>query len=171
MCARTCAPPHRTSCCLATFHTWCHLPLGRGNVSACVDCCNGKCETHTYMTMSRKMAGVWQHSQPRTRARMYGDKPEHDTAVVCSSSSSSSSSSSRVVAHHSTAERKSPPGLAVVAQPHLPRVRPRQGWVVMDVERLEGEVILLYGAGGVCEAMKTGLMLAGLRINFNQRAQ
>ena len=42
--------------------------------------------------------------------------------------------------------------------------------MVMDVDRLEGEVISLYGAGGVCEAMKTGLLLAGLRINFNQRA-
>ena len=40
----------------------------------------------------------------------------------------------------------------------------------MDVERLEGEVISLCGAGEVCEAMKTGLLLAGLRINFNQRA-
>ena len=40
----------------------------------------------------------------------------------------------------------------------------------MDVERLEGEVISLCGAGGVCEVMKTGLLLAGLTINFNQRA-
>ena len=49
-------------------------------------------------------------------------------------------------------------------------VRALQGWVVTDVERSEGEVILLCGAGVVCEAMKTGLLLAGLRINFNQRA-
>ena len=42
---------------------------------------------------------------------MYGDKREEDTAVV-------------VVAHHSTAETGGPPGLAVVTQPHLPRVRP-----------------------------------------------
>ena len=42
--------------------------------------------------------------------------------------------------------------------------------MVIDVERLEGEVISLCMAGGVCEAMKTGLLLAGLRINFNQRA-
>ena len=58
----------------------------------------------------------------------------------------------------------------MVAQPHLPRVRALQGWVVTDVERLEGEVVSLCGVGGVCEAMKTGLLLAGLRINFNQRA-
>ena len=42
--------------------------------------------------------------------------------------------------------------------------------MVIDGERLEGEVISLCGAGGVCEAMKTGLLLAGLRINFNERA-
>ena len=89
---------------------------------------------------------------------MYVDKREEDTAVVA------------VVAHHSTAEREGPPGLAVVAQPHLPRVRARQGWVVVDVERLEGEVISLCGAGGVCVAMKAGLLLAGLRIIFNHRA-
>ena len=58
----------------------------------------------------------------------------------------------------------------MVAQPHLPRVRALQGWVVIDVERLEGEVISLCGANRVCEAMKTGLLLAGLRINFNHRA-
>ena len=89
---------------------------------------------------------------------MYGDKREKDTPVVA------------VAAHHSTAKREGPPGLAVVAQPHLRRVRARQGWVVVDVERLEGEVISLCGAGRVCVAMKTGLLLAGLRINFNQRA-
>ena len=82
---------------------------------------------------------------------MYGDKREEDTAAVIV-----------VVAHHSTAEREGPPGLAVVAQPHLPRVRARQSWVVVGVERLEGEVISLCGAGGVCEAMETGLLLAGL---------
>ena len=42
--------------------------------------------------------------------------------------------------------------------------------MVTDVERLKGEMISLCGAGGVCEAMKTDLLLAGLRINFNQRA-
>ena len=72
-----------------------------------------------------------------------------------------------VVAHHSTAKRG---GLAMVVQPHLPRVRALQGWVAIYVERSEGEVISLCGAGGVCEATKTGLLLAGLRINFNQRA-
>ena len=108
--------------------------------------------------MSKKMAGVRRHTQPRTRARVYGDRREEYTAVVA------------VVAHHSKAEREGPPGLAVVAQPHLPRVRARQGWVVVDVERLEGEVISLCGAGGVCLVMKTGLLLAGLRITFNQRA-
>ena len=55
----------------------------------------------------------------------------------------------------------------MVAQSHLPRVRALQGWLVIDVERLEGEVLSLCGAGGVCEAMKTSLLLAGLRINFN----
>ena len=58
----------------------------------------------------------------------------------------------------------------MVVQPHLPRVRALQGWVAIYVERSEGEVISLCGAGGVCEATKTGLLLAGLRINFNQRA-
>ena len=29
----------------------------------------------------------------------------------------------------------------------------------------------MCGAGGVCEAMETGSLLAGLRINFNQRAR
>ena len=41
--------------------------------------------------------------------------------------------------------------------------------MVIGVERLE-EVISLFGEGGMCEAMETGLLLAGLRINFNQRA-
>ena len=98
------------------------------------------------MIMCKAMAGVWRHTQPRTKERMYIDKRE-DTVVV--------------VAHHSTAERGGPPDLTVVAQPHLPRVRARQSRVVMDVERLEGEVISLCGAGGMCEAMKTGLLLAG----------
>ena len=35
--------------------------------------------------------------------------------------------------------------------------------MVIDVERLEGEVIPFCGAGGSCEAMKTGLLLAGLK--------
>ena len=58
----------------------------------------------------------------------------------------------------------------MVAQPHLTRVRALQGWGGIDLERLEREVISLCGAGGVCEAIKTGSLLAGLRINFNQRA-
>ena len=41
--------------------------------------------------------------------------------------------------------------------------------MVIDVERLEKEVVSLCGEGGVCEAMETGLLLAGLRITFNQR--
>ena len=113
------------------------------------------------------MAGVWRQTQPKTRARMYGDKCEEDTAAAAV-----------VVAHHTTPQRGpsrpgcgGPPGLAVVAQPHLPRVRARQGWVVIDVERLEEEVIIsLYGAGGVGEAIRTGSMLAGLKTIFNQRA-
>ena len=51
----------------------------------------------------------------------------------------------------------------MVAQPHLPRVRALQGWVVIDVERLEGEVISLCGAGGVCEAINE-IWLAACRI-------
>ena len=57
----------------------------------------------------------------------------------------------------------------MVAQPHLPHVRALQGWGGIDVERLEGGVISLCGACGVCEAMKTGFLLPGLRINLNQR--
>ena len=41
---------------------------------------------------------------------------------------------------------------------------------MVDVERLGREVISLCGAGGVCMSVKTGLLLAGLSINFNQRA-
>ena len=49
----------------------------------------------------------------------------------------------------------------MVAQPHLPRVRALQGWVVIDVERLEGEVILSScGAGGVCEAINENWLAA-----------
>ena len=51
----------------------------------------------------------------------------------------------------------------MVAQPHLPRVRALQGWVVIDGERLEGEVTSLCGAGGVCEAI-TENRLAACRI-------
>ena len=60
---------------------------------------------------------------------MYGDKREGDTAVVVVV----------VVAHPSTAEREGPPGLAVVVQPHLPRVRVRQGW---------GDGCRAFGGGG-----------------------
>ena len=48
----------------------------------------------------------------------------------------------------------------MVAQPHLPRVRALQGWVVIDVERLEGEVISLCGAGGVWEAINENWLAA-----------
>ena len=49
----------------------------------------------------------------------------------------------------------------MVAQPHLPRVRALQGWVVViDVERLEGELISLCGAGGVCEAINESWLAA-----------
>ena len=48
------------------------------------------------------------------------------------------SSSVVVIAHHNTAEREGPHGLAVVAQPHLPRVRAREGWVVMDCRAFGG---------------------------------
>ena len=65
------------------------------------NCCNGKRETHTFM-MSKQFSDVWRHTQPRTRARMYGDKREEDTAVVA------------VVDHHVMAEREGPPGVAVV---------------------------------------------------------
>ena len=57
----------------------------------------------------------------------------------------------------------------MVAQPHLPRVRALQGWVVIDVDRLEGEVISLCGAGGVWGAINEN-WLAACRINFNQKA-
>ena len=106
--------------------------------------------------MGKTRAGVWRHTQRRTKARMCGDKREQDTAVVV------------VVARHSTAERALP--ALLWWQPHLSRVRARQGWVVIDVERLEEEVVSLCGEGGVCEPMETGFLLAGLRINFNQGA-
>ena len=48
----------------------------------------------------------------------------------------------------------------MVAQPHLPRVRALQGWVVIGVERLEGEVISLCGAGGVCETINENWLAA-----------
>ena len=68
----------------------------------------------------------------------------------------------------------------MVAQPHLPRVRALQGWVVICRAFGGGGDIVVWG-GGVCEAInenwlaacrikKTGLLLAGLRINLNQRA-
>ena len=40
--------------------------------------------------------------------------------------------------------------------------------MVVDVERLEA--FSLCVARGLCEAMRRGLLLAGLRVNFNQRA-
>lgn len=43
--------------------------------------------------------------------------------------------------------------------------------VVIDVERSEEDVISLCGEGEGCEAMQTGLQLAGLRTNFNQKAR
>ena len=89
---------------------------------------------------------------------MCGDKCEDTVVVVVVV----------VVAHPSTAERALP--ALLWWQPHLPRVRARQGWVVIDVERLEEEVVSLCGEGGVCEAKETGFLLAGLRINFNQGA-
>ena len=42
--------------------------------------------------------------------------------------------------------------------------------MVIDVERSEGDVVSLCGESGVGEAMKTGLQLAGSRIDFNQGA-
>ena len=48
----------------------------------------------------------------------------------------------------------------MVAQPHLPRVRALQGWVVIDVERSEGEVISLCGAGGVWGAINENWLAA-----------
>ena len=41
---------------------------------------------------------------------------------------------------------------------------------MIDVERLEGGVISLCGAGGVREAMQTGFLLAGLRINTQPKS-
>ena len=48
----------------------------------------------------------------------------------------------------------------MVAQQHLPPVRALHGWVVIDVERLEGEVVSLCGAGGVCEAINENWLAA-----------
>ena len=79
------------------------------------------------------------HTTKDKSTDVYGDKREEDTAAQ---------------------PREGPPGLAMVAQPHLPRIRALQGWVVIDVERLDGEVISLCGAGGVCEAIDENWLAA-----------
>ena len=89
------------------------------------------------------------HTTKDKSTDVYGDKREEDTAAAA------------VVAK--AQPREGPPGLAMVAQPHLPRVRALQGWVVIDVEHFEREVISLCGAGGVCEAINE-TWLAAFRI-------
>ena len=62
---------------------------------------------------------------------------------------SSSSCSSGSPPQHSR-EKALPAYVAMVAQPHLPRVHALQGWVVIDVERLEGGGdIVVWGGWGV----------------------
>ena len=121
-------------CCTSAFHTRQRLPSAAGTLEcACLNTSlaaghdgNGKRETHGYMmrktkasvcdtqTTKDKSTDVWRQTR-RRHSSSTGSPPQHS--------------------------REGPPGLAVVAQPHLPRVAARQGWVVTGVKRSEEDLM------------------------------
>ena len=89
------------------------------------------------------------HTTKDKSTDVYGEKREEDTAAAAAVV---------VVAHPSTAERG--PSRPSYGGADVPCVRALQGWVIIDVERLEGEVISLCGAGWLCDAINENWLAA-----------